>query len=223
MTDAANDPGLGAEPRIPDLPAGAWLTDMLASYGPGAMFLLCLASCVALPVPASVAMLSAGAIVATGGAATPLIPLAVACLLGAWIGDQIAFGIGRAGRGPLVRWLDQSSARRASRLRAQEWLGRRGGPGVFLSRWPASPLGPYVNFAAGAAGMGWSRFTAWAASGEVLWVAVNLGAGFILADQVNAVAMILAEATEIVLALIVLAGMLLGLRRYLRRRGRTPN
>ncbi|MWB78862.1 DedA family protein [Pseudooceanicola sp. 216_PA32_1] len=193
----------------------AWLPMALAAHGPSLMFLLCGLSCLALPVPASLAMLIAGAIAATGDA--ELWQLAVASFLGAITGDQIAYFVGRAGRGPLIRWLDRAPKRRDARLRAEDWTRRRGGPGVLLSRWPISPLGPYVNFAAGAAGLGWSRFAAWGIPGEAVWVGINLGLGYLFADQIAHVAMLAHEVAGLVILMLALIG--LGIWRARRRAG----
>lgn len=183
----------------PKVPADDWILNALYDHGPLVMFVVCMASCVALPVPASLAMISAGAAAAAGG--LDLWQIMVASLAGALVGDQIAYAAGYAGRGPLVRWLDARPNRRAARLKAEDWLRHRGGPGVFLSRWPVSPVGPYVNFAAGAADYGWLHFTLWGAPGEVVWVGVNTMTGYFLSGEITAVAMIMQEATGLILAI----------------------
>lgn len=56
--------------------------------------------------------------------------------------------------------LAQRLASRAAPLgKAKDMLERCGGVAVFLSRWQVSALGPYVNFAAGAANQPWLVFT----------------------------------------------------------------
>jgi len=184
-----------------------WLPEALALQGPPLLFVLCLASCLALPVPASIAMLAAGAIAAEGGLS--LHWLALAAFLGAITGDQIAYFIGRAGRGPLIRWIDRNPKRREARQKAEAWTERRAGPGVLLSRWPISPLGPYVNFAAGASNLTWRKFTAWGAPGEAVWVSVNLGFGYFFAGEINRLWMIGHETVVVVLALLALAALLI--------------
>lgn len=203
------------DPTMIDIAGEDWLIQALAAHGPVVIFAVCLASCVALPVPASVILISAGAISAASG--LPLWQLALAGILGAIAGDQIAYAIGRAGRGPLIRWVDAKPKRRAGRLRAEGWIARRGGPGVLFSRWPVSPLGPYVNFAAGAAGYNWARFTAWASVGEVIWVLVNLAAGYTFADPILFAAMVVHEATGLLLSAGALVLILWAIRRVAKR------
>jgi membrane protein DedA with SNARE-associated domain len=70
--------------------------------------------------------------------------------------------------------------------RAAALLAQRGGLAVFLSRWLVAPLGPYVNLAAGASGMGWASFTAWGVAGEVVWVTLYVGLGYTFAGNLAA-------------------------------------
>lgn len=165
------------------------LIALLLQYGAVLVGLATGLSCIALPIPASLVMLSAGAFTATGDLS--LVPTALAALVGALIGDQAGFAIGRQGAG----WLDALATRRAhlaeALTAARNLSNRYGAPGIFLSRWLVSPLGPYVNFTTGATGTPWARFTLWAAAGEVVWVALYIGLGAAFGSQVQAIADIL--------------------------------
>ncbi len=158
-----------------------WLLGLVPQYG---IYLLAAAtffSCLALPIPASILMIAAGGFVASGdlslGASTG------AAFAGAVIGDQAGYFGGRWGGSRLIERL---SARAAPLARATAFLATRGGIAVFLSRWLAAALGPYVNLAAGAAGLSWLRFTLWGALGEIVWVAVYVGAGFTFSGNLAA-------------------------------------
>ncbi len=143
-------------------------------------------SCLAVPVPSSLLMVAGGAFAAAGDLS--LAATGAAAYAGAVIGDQTGFAIGRRGQGVLARIEHTSPRRRALLRRARHFSRRWGGPGVFLSRWLLSPLGPYVNFIGGATGMGWAGFSAWAAAGELVWVALFTGLGFLFYDQIEMVA-----------------------------------
>lgn len=150
-----------------------WLLALVPQYG---LILLCLAtfgSCLALPIPASILMIAAGGFVASGDLS--LRDSAGAAFLGAMAGDQAGYFLGRFGGSGLLRRL---GSRAAPIARASALLARRGGVAVFLSRWLVSALGPYVNLAAGAAGLPWARFTFWGALGEMVWVGLYVGAGY---------------------------------------------
>jgi membrane protein DedA with SNARE-associated domain len=60
--------------------------------------------------------------------------------------------------------------------------------GVFLSRWLASPLGPYINFTSGLTRYNWSRFLFWGALGEAIWVSLYIGIGYAFSAQAQAIA-----------------------------------
>lgn len=82
--------------------------------------------------------------------------------------------------------IDRLGARAAPVGKARDLLARKGGVAVFLSRWLVSALGPYVNVAAGAAGQGWGRFTAWGVAGEAVWVTLYVGVGWSVAGNLAA-------------------------------------
>lgn len=139
-------------------------------------------ACMALPIPASLVMLAAGAFVASGD----IDPLAVwvLAILGACLGDQAGYFLGRWG-GPHV--LRRVEKRRSGRMvkRATAWLERRRFPAIFFSRWLVSALGPYVNLAAGAARMNWLGFTVPGLSGEIIWCSIYVGLGWAFSRDIR--------------------------------------
>lgn len=161
-----------------------WLLDALTDYGTAALFAITFASCLALPVPASFAMLAAGAFAASGDLA--LTAALLAALLGAVAGDQAGFAFGRAGGPVLVARLSRGPRRRAAIEKARAMLDRHGGKAIFLTRWLFSPVGPWANLAAGAGGMAWSRFTLAGILGEAVWVGLYTGAGWLFAGNLLA-------------------------------------
>ncbi|WP_226782363.1 DedA family protein [Oceaniglobus trochenteri] len=178
------------------------LADLVIHHGVLLVLAATFLSCLAVPVPTSLIMLSAGAF--SAGDDLSLTLCALAALAGALAGDQAGFALGRWSSGIVTR-----ARGRAARLleQARALTARRGGMAVYLSRWLFSPLGPYVNYIAGATGMAWVRFTFWAVLGEGVWVAIYLGAGYIFADQIEAVATILSNASGAAAGLVVTAGL----------------
>ena len=88
---------------------------------------------------------------------------------------------------------------------ARDLLDRSGGSGVFLSRWLVSPLGPYVNFIAGATGIGWAGFTIWGAAGEAVWVGLYTGIGYAFAGRIEMIGDIAGNISGFIAAAIVAA------------------
>jgi membrane-associated protein len=158
-----------------------WLLGLVPVYGLYLLAACTFASCLALPIPASIIMLAAGGFVSAGDLA--LIPSALAAWVGAVAGDQVGYGVGRKGGAGLIQRLGKGAAPLA---KATDLLARRGAIAVFLSRWLVSALGPYVNLAAGAAGQPWAQFALWGALGEGVWVGMYIGLGFYFTGNIAA-------------------------------------
>jgi len=84
--------------------------------------------------------------------------------------------------------------------KARDWIDKRGGLGVFLSRWLVSPLGPYVNFIGGTTGLGWRKFTVWGIGGELVWVGLYIGLGIVFSDNLSAAAEIVSDTSGLLVA-----------------------
>ena len=158
-----------------------WLLGLVPVYGGWLLAVGTFLSCLALPIPASILMLAAGGFAAAGD--LTLAGSAGAALAGAVAGDQAGYFAGRFGGAGMI---DRLGAKAAPVARARDLLARKGGVAVFLSRWLVSALGPYVNVAAGAAGQGWARFTAWGVAGEAVWVGLYVGVGWSVAGNLAA-------------------------------------
>lgn len=196
------------------------LLSLVPQYGLVLLGLGTFLSCLALPVPTSLMMLSAGGFVAAGD----LVGWQVvgAALGGAVLGDQAGYRIGRAGGGLGRALITTDRQRNRSRARlvakAARLLHRHGTLAVFVSRWLVSPLGPYVNFASGAAGLGWAGFTRAAIAGETIWVAIYVGLGAAFADDLLALADLMSSVSGLLVAVAVVALSGLWLRAALRGR-----
>lgn len=169
---------------------------LVSDWGAPALALATFLSCLAVPVPTSMMMLAAGAFIASGDLTFG--PVLAAAFFGALLGDQAGFGIGRTTGGMLTDWLRRSPARTKLLAQAEGFMAQRGALAVFLSRWLFSPLGPYVNLLTGAAGMRWTIFTLMSAAGELVWVAVYVGLGFLFYENLGALAAILSDSVGLV-------------------------
>lgn len=164
-------------------------------------------SCLAVPIPSSLVMLTAGAFVASGDLPGPL--TASVALLGAVLGDQVGFALG----GAMSSYVDRLSGKSAVMVgKASRLAERHGGLAIFLSRWLFSPLGPYLNLISGAARMHWLRFTVWDIAGEIVWVTLYLGAGFTFGSQIEAIAEVAANFSGALAAGAITVGLGLWLR-----------
>jgi membrane-associated protein len=160
-----------------------WLSGHLVALGPGVLFVVCLLETavfagLVLPVGALIAF---AAMLATRGLMDPA-QIAMVAVVGAVIGDQIGFALGR--------WFVTGAKPRGGRVR-QIWNGalyrteklvrRRGLVGVSVAR-----VIPFVRtimpWFAGRSGIPWGRFFAFDLLGVLLWGSVYLGAGFLAGE-----------------------------------------
>ena len=194
------------------------LLSLVSDWGAVALALATFLSCLAVPVPTSVMMLAAGAFVATGDL-DPALALGAA-FLGAVLGDQAGFFLGRGFGAVMRERLRRHPARARAIAGAERALARHGALAVFLSRWLFSPLGPYVNAAAGLAGMRWGPFTAMSALGEGVWVALYTGLGYAFAGHLGTVADVLGNSVGLLTSALIaaLAGAFLFRKRPRRAR-----
>lgn len=190
----------------------------IADWGIPLLTLITFLSCLALPVPASLAMLAAGAFTATGDLS--LAGAALGAFGGAVAGDQVGFHAARAGQARFRRLIDGYPKREKLFGRAQRLTADRGGAGIFFSRWLVSPLGPYANFASGLAGMRKLQFTLWGAAGEAVWVAIYVGLGRVFADQLDMIAELASNLSGILAALALMGVTAHWMSRSLRQKPR---
>ncbi len=185
------------------------MTDLVlllaADYGVPLLFCITLLSCLALPVPSSLLMLSCGALAAAGDLSLPVVAAAAYC--GAVIGDNLGYWIARRLGVRLSDWLGKNPKRAALRDRSQAFMTKWGGSSVFFSCWLVAPLGPYVNYVSGISRFSWPRFALWGMAGEVVWVGLYVGLGYGFADNITAISALFSSLSGFLAALVVATGL----------------
>lgn len=119
--------------------------------------------------PGELATLSGGIAAAEGKLELGWV-IAVAAA-GAIVGDNIGYGIGRAGGRRLLErpgWF--ANQRRQVLTIAEPFFERHGPKTVFIGRWMPF-LRVYASWLAGASRMKWTTFMAWNAFGGIVWAA----------------------------------------------------
>jgi membrane protein DedA with SNARE-associated domain len=182
-----------------------WFLGLVPHYGLWIVATVTLLSCLALPVPASLIMLSAGSFAAAGDLATG--STLSAALGGAVVGDQLGYWLGRRGGPPLLVRLRRHPRRAALIDRAEAMMRRYSGSSVFLTRWLFSPLGPWLNFAAGAAAFHWPRFTVASLAGESVWVVLYVGLGYSFSGSLEAASQLAGSVLGMLAGLGVMVGL----------------
>ena len=161
-----------------------WLLTLVPTYGLWLLASVTFMACLALPVPCSILMLAAGGFVASGDLV--LWQVMGSALSGAVLGDQVGFRMGKTGGAGFLARLSAHPSRGALIARAVDLMDRRGAVGIFFTRWLFAPVGPWANFAAGASGFNYRRFTLWAILGESVWVGLYVLLGYGFAGNIEA-------------------------------------
>lgn len=178
---------------------------LVADYGVPIVFVVTFLSCLALPVPSSILMLTSGGFAATGD--LTLSTVLAAAFIGAVLGDNACYWIARASGDRMQNWLEKNPKRNALRHKSQSFMEKWGGASVFFSCWLVAPLGPYVNYVSGLTRFTWLRFALWGIAGEVVWVSLYVGLGFTFADNITLIASMLSNASGFITAMGVAIGL----------------
>lgn len=166
-------------------------------------------------VPSEATVVAAAALAGAGDLVLSLVLVAAAG--GAVVGDNVAYVLGRAGRGPLVSRLLRSARWRGRVSRAEGMLRERSATIIVVSRFiPGGRTATMLS--AGLVGLRWRRFAILDLAAGVLWAGyaglIGLVGGKAFADQ-PLYALLLAFGLAAALTLLIESG-----RRLLSRRRR---
>jgi membrane protein DedA with SNARE-associated domain len=186
------------------------LLSLVSQYGAPALFGIVALAAVGLPLPVTLLLLIAGSMVSQG--AMHLWLTIGAASVGSVLGDQAGYAIGRWGGAAAIAKFSRALGKRARVQSIEAKVKAWGGPGIFITRWLLSPLGPWINLASGAAQYPWHRFLLWDALGELTGAGLYISLGRIFSDRVVSLDGILGDATLSAAALI--AAAILGYRLF---------
>ncbi len=157
----------------------AWLVDLFARYGYAVVFFGVLLENAGLPVPGETALLAGAALSRSG---TLFLPWVVAtAIVGAILGDNIGFMIGRRGGRALVERFGPKIGLTPPRLEQFDaFFDRHGAKTVFIARF-VTGLRVFGAVLAGTSGLPWGRFLVYNGSGAVAWAMTFGAVGYFLA------------------------------------------
>lgn len=146
------------------------ISQIISDYGPWAIFVLVLIEDFGIPVPGETALISAALLASQGK--LPIVWLLPAAWLGAVIGDNIGYCIGRfGGRRVVLRYGEKVGITDHRLARIERFFQRRGGAIVLVARFFVG-LRQLNGLVAGIGCMAGPRFVLYNAIGAALWVAV---------------------------------------------------
>src|ERR1035438_9389126 len=182
------------------------LLSVVSLYGAPALFGIVTIAAIGVPLPITLLLIVAGSMISQG--AMNLWWAIGAVGAGSILGDQVGYAIGRWGGSALVARFSGLLGTRVS-LQAMEAKAKAwGGPGIFVTRWLLSPLGPWINLVSGTAGYPWHQFLFWDVLGEITGAVVYISLGRFFSDRVMALYGVLGDLTWAIAAL--LATIILG-------------
>lgn len=175
--------------------------DALSAYGLLGLTLLLLAGGLGVPVPGAVLLLATGASTQAGLVDARLaFPLAYAAAV---TGDGGSYLLGRYGGRKALGWMEE----RLSWHRAERAFERWGSSAILLTRFLLTPLALPTNLMAGGGRYPFRRFLALAALGNLVWVVLYGGLGYLFAESWEAIGAFTGELVAGLVAGVVLVAV----------------
>jgi membrane protein DedA with SNARE-associated domain len=160
------------------------ISNLIASYGYWAVFLLVGAESLGIPLPGETALITAGIYAGHTHRLSPWLIFAVAAA-GAIIGDNIGYWIGDKGGYRLARRYGHKVRLDERKLKIARYLfDSHGGKVVFFGRF-VSILRTYAAFLAGTTRMRWRRFVVANASGGIVWAGIYTLASYLAGNALQ--------------------------------------
>jgi membrane protein DedA with SNARE-associated domain len=178
------------------------MLDLIERYGYLIVFLGVMLEGVGIPLPGETVLMAAGAL-AHRGHLTLWEAMAWGSL-GAVIGGQLGYCIGRFGGRPFVqRWGRYVFITPERLRRAERFFEKHGGKAVFLSRF-ITGLRVFGAFVAGMSRMSWGTFTIYSVLGGVVWAAAAVALGYFMWTSLGLVEHWIGRASLLLIAALVL-------------------
>ena len=178
------------------------ILSLLAQYGYLIVFFGVMAESMGVPLPGETILIAAGVLAQRSG--LDIGDAILFGILGAIVGDQLGYWIGRKGGRPFVLRWGRYVLITPERLRGAEgFFGRHGGKAVFMARFVAG-LRVFGALVAGISRMRWRTFLIYNALGGVVWATAAVLAGYLLGGSLNLVEQWLGRATLLLGAVLVL-------------------
>lgn len=185
-----------------------FLLTQIINYGAPLFAVFLFLGALGVPVGASVLVIAAGAFSQQG--ILDWLPTALLGLVGAVLGDAISFGIGFYAKD----WVDHRFGASAAWRNAQKSFDARAGLAIYLTRFLVTALALPTNLIAGGSGIRFRRFMAYDSFGELTWIILYGGLGYLFGSEWELVSDFISNFGGLSLGVLILGvGAWLGLRR----------
>src|SRR5829696_7207703 len=177
-----------------------WILALIEHYGYVVVLFGVMLESTGIPLPGETILLAAGVLVQRGH--LDLGDTIAFAILGAVVGDQIGYWVGREGGRPFVlRWGRYLFITPERLARAEAFFERHGGKAVVLARF-FSGLRVFGALVAGISRMRWLTFLFYNALGGVVWATAVVLVGYFLGSSIGLVERWLGRATLALLAVL---------------------
>lgn len=184
----------------------------VALYGYWAVAIVIGLESMGLPLPGETVLISAAALAGAGQGGLSIVPIILAAVTGAVVGDSAGYWIGRRiGLDALIRHGSRIGLNEARLKLGQYLFARHGGKIVFLGRF-VPILRVSAALLAGVNRMPWLRFLPFNAAGGIVWATVVGSAAYGLGSSVHHLSGVIG-AGLFALALLLLVGVAVFIRR----------
>jgi membrane-associated protein len=154
-----------------------FLLTQVINFGTPLIGLILLLGALGFPVGASVVVIAAGAFSQQGVLDWPSAILIG--LVGAVIGDMLSYSIGHYAKG----WTQKRFGNSPAWINASESFRNNAGWAIYLTRWLVTAVAIPTNLIAGGSGYKFSRFLIYDVSGELTWIVLYGGLGYLFGSQ----------------------------------------
>ena len=175
-----------------------YLLPLIINYGAPAFGILVFLGALGFPVGASALVIAAGAFSQQGILSWPL--TALLGLVGAILGDALSFGIGYYAKD----WVDERFGRSPAWRSAEQAFDKRAGLAIYLTRFLITALAIPTNLIAGGSGIRFRRFMLYDSLGELTWIVLYGGLGYVFGSQWELVSEFIGNFGGLLLGLVLL-------------------
>jgi membrane-associated protein len=175
-----------------------YLLTQVINYGAPLFGLILFIGALGIPVPASVLLIAAGAFSQQGF--LDWFSIAIFGLLGAVTGDAISFGMGLYAK----NWVSKRMEGSPAWSRAQKSFDARAGLAIYLTRFLVTALAIPTNLIAGGSGILFRRFMLYDTLGELTWIILYGGLGYLFGSQWELVSDFISNFGGLILGLVIL-------------------
>ena len=181
----------------------------------GIVLAMSLESC-AIPLPSEIVMPLAGYFALQYPDRFSLVGVAIAGAVGCLIGSTVAYAIGAAGGRPLMlKYGKYILISKEDSDRADRWFARYGAPVAFFSRL-LPVIRTYISLPAGIARMNFVQFAIFTMLGSLPWTFILALIGYNLGPKITQLSTVF-HGLDVVIILLIVIGVVLYVRRHLRR------